>query len=282
MTEIVIVPAWRRPAFLAACLHRLTLADDPSLTYWISLDRGHTRDVAQVAYEFAARMGHDRVRLIGKNHRFAGNSFNILDTYREALTWKTDLIHLVEEDVLVSRDYFQFHRSAHETAPDVFAVSGCRSQNYRSDPPNHDDAVYLDHQYQSIGVSFRPEQLRRILPHLAPLYFRAPIAYCRKTFPHSTIPEGNAEQDGLLNRIAEKHGLQVAYACRPRAYHAGFVGYHRNGAALKGTVHEQASQILAMDSAEMNAAAHSYPDHAVVSLDEPLPRVSRIITWPHS
>lgn len=279
MTEIVIVPAWKRPAFLLATLRRLAEADDSRVHFWIALDRGHSKEVAQVARQFAARVG-PRVRLLGKYHYYRGNSFNVLATYREALKYEPEIIHLVEEDVFVGVDYFDFHRSAHKLAPGVFAVSACRNQNYADDPAPDADAIYLNHQYQSVGVSFRPNMLTMILPHLTEMYFKEPVKYCRRKFPKTRIPVANAEQDGLLNRIAEAAGLPVAYPTRPRAYHAGFFGYHRKGAALHGTIEHQADSLLMMTTADLNAAAFSYPDHQAVDLDAYTGDVTRVISWP--
>lgn len=280
MSEIVIVPAWRRPAFLLAALRRLALADDNCLRYWISLDRGFNREVFKIAYEFSVQMGRDRVRIIKRAHAYPGNSYNVLQAYAEAIKAGSRLIHLVEEDVFVGVDYFDFHRSAHEMAPEAFAVSVCRNQNFAHDPHPMPDAVYLNNQYQSVGVSFRPEMLAIIVPHMTRDYFRDPVGYCRKTFPHTTIAPANAEQDGLLNRLVEAGQLKVAYAARPRAYHAGFVGYHRAGAKLSGSTQSQADQLLAMNTEQMNTAAHSYPDHQVVDLDARLGVASRVISWP--
>lgn len=278
--EIVIVPAWRRPAFLLAALRRLALADDPCLEYWITLDRGYSREVALVANRFANQLGMHRVRVMKRMHAYRGNSYNVLQCYKEALEHHPKLIHLVEEDVFVGMDYFDFHRSAHDLTPGAFSVSLCRNQNYVGDPEPVPDGVYLGGQYQSIGVSFRPEKLSLVLPHMTGQYFRDPVHYCRRRFPRSRIPAANAEQDGLLNRIVEEQLLPVTYAARPRAYHAGFVGYHRKGAALSGTVEDQAAQLLAMSTEQMNAAAHSYPDHQVVELDARPGSATRVISWP--
>jgi hypothetical protein len=278
--EIVIVPAWRRPAFLLAALQRLEMADDGCLEYWLALDRRHSRPVAGVAERWMRRLGRRRVRILPRVHAYQGNSFNVLQCYREALDAGPDLVHLVEEDVFVGVDYFDFHRSAHQLCPEAFAVSLCRNQNYTADPPPLEDAVYLGWQYQSIGVSFRPGQLARVLPHIRPQYFRNPVAYCRLHFRGSQIPPTNAEQDGLINRIVESERLKVAYAARPRAYHAGFVGYHRSGATLAGSIEDQAAQLLAMTTEQLNAAAHSYPDHQAVDLSARPGQATQVISWP--
>lgn len=282
MTELVIVPAWRRPDFLAAALRRLAIADDGQQRYWVCLDRGFSRDVVQIADQFVRSMGTSRAQIRRRSHRYKGNSYNVLMSYKEAVATSADLVHLVEEDILVSRDYFDFHRRAHGLAPGSFAVSACRNQQFPPgvEPPDLHDAVYGHVSYQSIGVSFQPDRLAHVVGHAVRSYFNNPVGYCRKRWPDSTINPANAEQDGLIHRMIEADGVSTTYPAAPRAYHAGFIGYHRRGAAPSGSIEERADRILAMTTEEMNAAAHSYPDHVVVDLDGDRKPVTQVISWP--
>jgi hypothetical protein len=188
----------------------------------------------------------------------------------------------VEEDILISRDYFDFHRRAHELVPDAFAVSACRNQKYLAghDPAPDDSALYAHGSYQSLGVSFRPIRLHAILPHLVRAYFTNPVQYCARIFPASAINPNNAEQDGLLERLMEHAGLATVYAHAPRAYHAGFVGYHRKGSSPPGDIEQRARAILGMSAEQLNAHAHSYPDHTTVPLDTPRQPPTQVIPWP--
>lgn len=283
MREIVIIPAWRRPDFLAATLQRLAIADEGTQEFWISLDRGHSAPVARVATDWLRRLSPKRGHLKKRTHVYRGNSMNVLSGYAEAVKAGADVVHLVEEDVFVGTDYFAAHRAAHALAPEVMAVSLARNQNFPDDPAPDPEALYLNGQYQSVAVSFRAAALRPVLEHITPAYLANPIAYCRQHFPRSRIPIANAEQDGLIHRVIEAAGGRVAYAARPRAYHAGFVGYHRAGqpALTPGICVTAAAQsLLAMDSAELNRRAHSYPDHYAVDLDATLPPLTRVIRWP--
>lgn len=282
--ELVIVPAWQRPGFLEAALQRLALEDSPDLHWHLALDRGYTIQVSRAVARFTAGR-RDRCEVTLGNHRYKGNSFNLLTAYDKAIRRPMhpsgyDMIHMVEEDVFVGRGYFAFHRQAHALLPDVFAVSACRNHNREGDPPAFLGGVYTDRSYQSLGVSFRPDMLALVAGHAHPSYFLRPIEYCRKHWPNSAIPAGHAEQDGLIHRIIEDSGASVGYGCVPRAYHAGFTGYHRAGMELRGTPREQAERLLAMTSADLNAAAYSYADHHTVPLDaEPTP-VTRVVSWP--
>ena len=281
MKEIVIIPAWRRPEFLKAALTRLLVADDGRPEYWICLDRGYLATLFPVTSWFKKQLGR-RARIGHRAHVYKGNSYNVLMSYRDALAEGADLVHLVEEDILVGADYFDFHRRAHELAPDTFSVSACRNQQFvmGHEPPGDDTAVWRHAAYQSLGVSFRRERLRAILPHLKPAYFSRPVAYCRSVFPYTAINPNNAEQDGLLHRLSENAGLSSTYPAVPRAYHAGFTGYHRKGTLPPGGVDARAERILAMSADEMNERAGSFPDHVTIPLDGVRRPVDRVITWP--
>jgi hypothetical protein len=281
VSELVIVTAWKRPDFLSACLQRLLIADDGAQRYLICLDRGHSREVATVAEEFTRRLA-GRAQIRRRAHRYRGNSYNVLMGYREGVTLGPDLVHLVEDDVFVAGDYFEFHRRAHQLTHDTFAVSACRNQQFppEMNPPEEDDVVYAHVSYQSLGVSFRVGPLAQVVQHAQAGYFERPVVYCRRHWPNSAINPNNAEQDGLIHRLIEAAGWRTVYPFSPRAYHAGFVGYHRKGAALAGTVEQRAATLLRMSSAELNAAAHSYPDHVAVDLDAHRKPVDRVAVWP--
>ena len=281
-TELVIVPAWRRPDFLTAALRRLALADDAALSYWLCLDRGYSQHVAAAARHFQQQIGSGRVTLrLAGQHPHRGNSYNLLTAYAGACDTGATLIHLVEEDIFVGADYFRFHRQAHALCPDVFAVSACRNQNLgEGQPPERGDAVYEHPAYQSLGVSFTPARLASVLPHVQPGYLTDPSGYCHRTFPDSRINPGYSEQDGLLNRIAELEGRPVAYPLAPRAYHAGFHGYNRRGVHLPGSVEQRADRLLGMTTAELNAHAEAYPDHSAIALDADRPAVTSRLVWP--
>lgn len=284
--QVVIVTAWRRPAFLLACLDRLVVAargrDD--LRFILALDRGASHEVVNIATRWTHHnINTCRARLVRRTgHGYKGNSFNVLTAYREALTHKPTLVHLVEDDILVGADYFDYHDRAHALVPDAFSVSACRNQQFLAghEPDPDPAAVFTHPAYQSIGVSLKPARLQAAMPHAVGPYFAQPVRYCQTRFPHTAINVNNAEQDGLLHRLSEQAGLVSVYPAVPRAYHAGFTGYHRKGEELAGTTRQQADQLLAMDADEMNRRAHRYKDHTTVPLDAPREPVSRLVRWP--
>lgn len=275
----MVVTAWNRADFLYACLQRLKKADDGSLWYVLSLDRGHDRSVREVASSFMKSTG--RTTLLTPRHGYRGNSFNTLTAMKFSLQQGADRVYLVEDDILVGSDFFSFHRSSHEVFPDNLAVSACRNQFFPvcQDPPPDEEAVYTHMSYQSLGVSFSRESLMRIMPHVHHGYLANPVGYCRKTFPDSAINPSNAEQDGLIHRIGERDGFPTIYPYVPRAYHAGFHGYHRMGKRLWGSVERRAEQILSMGDDELNDRAASYKDHVTIDLDGQRKTVRKIVNF---
>lgn len=279
MSEVVVVPAWRRGDFLSACFQRLLIADDGRQHYLIALDRGYSREVATVTNDFQSRLG-SRAEVRRRYHQYRGNSYNLLTSYSEALRRDPERVYLVEEDIFVAADFYDFHRRSAALVPEAFAVSACRNQQFATDPPDDPTRVYKHTSYQSLGVSFAPDRLAVVVGHARQPYFRHPVAYCKRLWPHSAIPAGNAEQDGLIHRIIEEHSYSTVYPFTPRAYHAGFVGYHRHGATLTGPLDERAARLLAMTEDELNVAAYSFPDHRTVDLDAPRAPVSEVASLP--
>lgn len=284
MSEIVLVPAWRRPEFLWAALTRIWAArDHDDIAVRVVIDRNFYPDVEWAANRFNERVAGGAIDVVIRDkHRYHGNSYNVLESYREATLEGHELVHLVEEDILVGYDYFDLHRRAHELVPDAFCVSACRNQQFdlRHNPPQDEGAVYKHMSYQSIGVSFRSDFLASLLADVGSEYYSNMVAYCQKMFPASRILAGHAEQDGLLHRKQEALGRPTVYAAVPRAYHAGFVGYHRRGVMMAGSIEERAKAILSMSAQEMNERATSYKDHTPIDLDADRASVSHVIQWP--
>lgn len=264
MKHTILVPAWRRPDMLYACLTRLEVAATTDVSVVVSLDRGYAPECRSVAETFSRRFPAIYLREM-HDHPHRGNSHNVVSGIKDCLKIGGDLLHIVEDDIMVSRGYFRYHEAMHEAAPTAFAVSACRNQNQIRPV---EAAAYLHPSYQSLGVSLRTEMAERITPHDTPLYYGNMVGYCSKVFTGSVIPPGHAEQDGLVNRIREAMNGRTVYTNRPRAFHAGFHGYNRPGIQLtEGTVAERASRILSMTSEEMNALAGELKDHEVIDLE---------------
>jgi hypothetical protein len=276
MREIVIVPGWRKPDFLTACLSRLDLSDDGERLYLISLDRDHTSPVADAAESFQEILGCPRVRIVSREHNYdESNSYNTLRAYADAVEWGADLIYLVEDDVFTAHDFFTAHRQAHERLPKVFAVGGC---NFF--PGTDASALNIQYPYHSLGVSFRPGILQDlVLPHATVDYFANRSRYCEEKFGSS----GHWDQDGLIEAVRRTTGMPFAVMDVPRAYHAGYTGYSRVGThflkpeeTCRHHIVEAAAKLLRMTSDELNERALFDKDHRTVDLNAPRPPITTV------
>jgi hypothetical protein len=116
--DIVIVSGWRRPAFLLRTLVKLfEAAGSEQHFYLVILDLHASRATVDVAE--AIPFAHHIMRV--QPHFFInsgwGNSYAVLEGFRYARALAgqlhSKLVYLVEEDVFVAADFFQFHRFVH-------------------------------------------------------------------------------------------------------------------------------------------------------------------------
>jgi glycosyltransferase involved in cell wall biosynthesis len=265
---IVIIPCWRRPAHLAAtlrCIERARGFDEHS--YLIAVDKEPDDAIYDVAFTFKAEN-----QVIVNNHDKLGNgpAHNILRAWRKALSlvWdRTDdpWIGLIEEDILVAEDLFEFWTEALERDFLAVGVSACNNQN-RSligvvEPPwtaeVRASGIYQHPSYQSLAVALRPGFVRQVLKHMVPSYFENPFVYCNTHLPDDGLPNTAVSQDGLFHRVLRRHGDHLLYPLEPRGFHAGWYGYNRrSGVALApGDWKANSECILQMTPDQMNELA---------------------------
>ena len=233
--DVLLLPCWRRPEFLWHCLDNLTRATGfDRLHVVFRPDYGHDPDLIGVIRAFADRLpSYEIDRPVRCPYRRSRQSANLLGGYLLAAARARRLVFMVEEDVIVARDFFRWHYAAHAAEPALFCSLSTRNHN-RAVAANDDPRSYylttLD--YCSLGVAMKRSIIEQLIaPHVCRAYFEQPADYCRRHFPGSRVGSQFIEQDGLIRRVQEAEGLRrpIAYPYRPRAYHAGFFGYHRAG-----------------------------------------------------
>jgi len=291
--HLVNVIAWRRPDFFAATLERLRLADRPDVRYRICIDYEPDPYVAPLAQCFRFDLGVDRVDLIHRGWcKNQGPTRNIVAALHESLAREPDddtLIHWIEDDIFVHREYFLFHESAHELVPDAFSVTACNPNGFPRTHPDLFPKVSWWPGSPTVGVSFRPETVRLITSLLPISYMDDPVQHIRTTFPHHGCPPDQwSGIDGALGRVMSTTDRRPVYPFVGRAYHAGFVGApceneacnnentrdginngpHRHGTPVPGaTLQERRDYLLSLDAEGLNAHATTIGDHVWYDLD---------------
>ena len=165
MTDIVLIPAYMRPEYLALCLEHLAAAagarDDKQ--YWVCQDMRHNdNNRYMLPLQWTKEVLDNSplpVRYIQrKPHGWNGNSYNTMEAYKEAINTDVRYVYLVEEDVLVTPDFFRWHEAVQAVEPNTMCSIAYRcSRNREAFTHIVDPAAYFttERDYASIGASTR-------------------------------------------------------------------------------------------------------------------------------
>ncbi len=274
--DVVLIPCWRRPEFLWHCLDNLARADGIGGVHVLfRADTGYDPAIHQVIAEFAPRFGSHQVdEPVPCPYKRTKQSANVLGGYLLAAQLSRRYVFMVEEDIMVARDFLRWHYAVHAAQPRLFCSIGTRNTN-RDAPESADAEIYYltNDDYCSLGVCFERSVISALIaPHVTRSYFSDPRAYCARIFPNSRIGAGYVEQDGLIRRIQEGQGSSrpIAYPYRPRGFHAGYFGYHRPG-AVSGDLQERIRQVgSVIYNVEAMRAAAERPEYFLDSMPVPL------------
>jgi len=259
VTDIVVVPVWQRAGFTEACLVRLSMAMDDDVRVIVAVDCGYSEGSMQAARRFAYAF-EDQTVIAVRDVDYPTGSYNVFTGMREALekAAEGDLIHVLEEDILVGRDYFAYHRQARRLVPDAYSISACENiflpDHVRL--PSWHDSVYLSGAFQVWGSSYTPQRVEGILTRLRPNYFPEMHAAMVEEFGEENALRTGPLYDGVMANDIAQSGSYMAFPYAPRAYHAGFEGVSYGGSglpSLTGTPRQQARAILGMSEAELTA-----------------------------
>jgi hypothetical protein len=283
-TDVVVLPCWRRPEFLWHCLDNLTRADGiGDVQVLFRADTGHSPENIDVIHAFADRLPSFQISLPRPcPFRRTKQSANLLLGYLRAAAQARQYVFVVEEDTMVARDFFRWHRAVHAAAGSLFCSIATSNPNRTVTVPDDPEGYYLSTgDFGSNGVCFDKHVVRSLVaPHVNMAYFRRPKKYLQRHFPASAVGLGFVEQDGLLRRIQEGSNLPIAYPCVPRGYDAGFYGYNRPGGIggpLQQRVQELAATIYSADAMRKAAGAQFIDRCRPVDLQPPVWQVQRQI-----
>jgi hypothetical protein len=256
--DILLVPCWRRPEMLWHCIDNICKAEGIEAMHVVFRpDSGFDPDNLAVIREHAKRLPSHEIQPAPRcPYRRTKLSANILLGYLDAAARARRHVYMVEEDIMVGRDFFRWHAQR----AGLFCSIAVRNHNREVHTPDDPDGYYLSSgDYCSWGVCFDVAVIReRIAPHVNLAYLRRPKRYLRGRFARSKVSLGFVEQASLLRRIQELDSLPIAYPATPRAFHAGFYGRNRPG-TIEGALQERVRRLDGMiyDCTAMRGAALS-------------------------
>lgn len=239
MRNVCIIPAYDRPEYLHLCLEKIIESDNfNEYKFIIALDYGFHPENLKVIDYFTNNYNFDcTVTAIQQSTQQMNisaemkQSYNILYNYSKFIgIFNPELMILIEDDIMIGKDFFTMHELIHKTYPDIFVSILSQPNNFDVKYSKSEDDVYIAPipDYQSLGVCFNTSKLiEYILPHHNDEYYINPNQYLLKHFPNSKYNGKWWEQDGLIRRVFEKHDIRPIYSCQPRCYHSGYYGYHR-------------------------------------------------------
>lgn len=275
---ICLIPCYNRPEFLKLCLEQIQTNDCKGIKFLFHVDFGYSRDIIKVIKDFRL----DKEIVFNQRHRFNKLPVNILEGYRQAAKRAKKYVFMIEEDIMVSNDFFNWHRKIQQDGNWFCSIATKNNnllKNHYFEPVINN--YYTSHvTYQSLGVCFKKEVLTKIvLPYAKEDYYRYNTDYCIKTFPKSILRRNWCEQAGLIRRIQEVSGLRIAYPYVPRAYHAGFYGKNRMG-IIGGTLTNKVRMIRSIIFDHSMMRKHSnqkeyYEDSKPIELK--LPKYNKIV-----
>ncbi len=227
MRECVIIPTFQRSDLLYLCLESIR-ASQPHIPIDVFPDRG--TDERSLCNKFNA------IHHYTWDHRYHGNSANMLEALKWAFHQRYDRVYVIEDDALVDQTFFPWCRAALDRVP-AFAACGWQ---YSPNAVKGDGADLQLAWYLSVASCLPLSSLATIVPHANLDYYRDMQGYCDRTFVSSAY-RGSAhhEQDGLVMRVCEAQRKRCVWPRRPRALHCGWYGYHQGDARLDGTLEER-------------------------------------------
>lgn len=256
MNDIVIVPSYYRPEFLALCLEHLASAvGGKQKRVFVYQDR-HIGDNSEMVNtllpevrEVCRRMekSFDEFHYIERHPViYRGNPSNFLEAYNSAfLETDSEFVFLVEDDVMVCRDFFQWHYAIQDELNPFISVGWHCIRETAKVPTTNDPNAYVTsyRDFSSIGICWKRENLSVLVQHAKPAYYSNMSTYIKNAFPNSPIHFKEwTEQAGIITRLLhEKPGERlVVWAGLSRVGHIGIRGYHRqNGFKFTGSLDEK-------------------------------------------
>jgi len=224
--EVVIIPTYKRPEFLACCVKRIRKIE-PDIDITVFPDHGtyedpELRKAADLAGDFAINFVPE--------HDYYGNTMNVMEAFRWAFNEYYDRIYLVEDDVMVHDDFFSWHREQHEDCPELFA-SMAWVFNRHIDLV---DQVLYQPWYYSVGTCFSREKPWLVVKHATPRYYADMQGYIAEVFKDCMLNRNRPqfgiehfEQDGLIQRVMDLDKSQTASPGIAKCSHLGCFGYNR-------------------------------------------------------
>ena len=211
--SVVVIPTLRRPEMLALTLEKLSKTPQAEhLDVRIFLDTAPPETLEDVAYCRDTYLPTAEIFQAGEHVKVLSGCWNILNALKNGYETGADRIFLVEEDVFVAPNFFEWHWQKHSEG-NHFVTCGRRHGRMPMDF------------YSNPGTCYTRESLGQVMPHICDDFFRDTKAYLSKHFPTMIGKDGDLD-DGLIRKVQRSVNGKVTCAQPPVAFHQGFHYYN--------------------------------------------------------
>ena len=220
--NVVVMPTLTRTEMLALSLESIRRSPESNdIDVRIYVDCCDQAKLDEVDYVRDNYYPEATIYLAQPHIEAPSGCWNILFALKEGYKTGAEFIFLVEEDCMISSDFFRKHYEMQRTGL-YFATCGRLRKEYQSD------------YYTNPGSCFHRESLRQIVPHINDTFFKDRRGYMDRFF--GVFDEASDLDDGLIRRVIRAVNGRVGYPTMPIVAHQGFRAYnHYQGYINEGT-----------------------------------------------
>ena len=226
--SIVVMPALKRPEFLALSLESIARSNAPS-DVRIFLDTCTDLVADEVDYVRDLYLPRAKIFRVGKHVEAPSGCWNILHALDVGYRSGADYVFLVEEDVRVYPDFFDWSLETHRSTF-CFATCGRRHK-------------FGDGYYTNPGACFHSCSLASVVFHINEDFFANRREYMDLCF--GKMDEASDLDDGLIRRVIRSSGQGgVVYPTTPKVAHQGFKYFNvLSYLSVEGTIQERIQRL---------------------------------------
>jgi hypothetical protein len=229
----VVMPTFRRTEMLALALERLRACSESNQVevriHLDHIDHTHIARLNEVEYVRDTYFPEAQIYHAQNHPLVPSGCWNILNSLKAGWETGAEYITMVEEDVLVTPDFFKRHIEMQESG-DYFVTCGRQlfylPENYYSNP----------------GTMYRRDKLALVIPHINSAYFSDLHGYLDRHF--GPMSDGGVLDDGTIRRVMRSVGGEAKCAVPKICQHVGW-HYYQKMAQYKneGTIQERVTWI---------------------------------------
>ncbi len=209
------MPVCHRPEFLALSLEKLDLSASTPGDIRIYLD--DVSDERFLEVEWVRNTYLPRAEIFRSEHHVAcpSGTWNILNAIKQGWETGSNIVYLIEEDVLIKPEYFIWASEQMATGK-YLAACGRKDRNH---------FPLYGSLYTNPASALSRSLLNELIPHINDDYFVRLRAYLDEKF--GLWDTQSYLDDGLIRRVIRQMGGQAVYPETPVCAHQGWRFYNK-------------------------------------------------------